>query len=369
MPTHKLYGGSNADIWVNCAGSTFLSTQVPRRPTGQAAIDGTAQHAVMEQLINDSKLEPEAFLGSTILTVQITPEHVAAVKVALEEYLTILDTFPDDATVLTECSVDLNDEAGGTMDVGIVHGTRGATIDVKFGQMEVDVDGFQGIFYGVCATKTEPSFVGIETLDNYIIQPAYDPATLKTSYPRSFLDTMERTFLNAIAVSKSNDPVFTEGDWCTWCPGKIVCPLKTQGLDTLTRPDHTLMDLDKLGELLLKFKAWESWADDAKERLQLEIEHGRMVKDWKLVQKRAIRQWKSEAEAIVEFRRAKVTDDVFMPRKLVTPAVAEKGMLSKAKVKDLASAVSSGNTIAPMTDPRTSVLPTAALAAAMKRVK
>lgn len=369
MPTtHKIYGGSNADIWVYCAGSTYLNTQVPPRPAGAAALEGSAQHAVMEQLLNDGNLEPPHFLGSTILGVTLTAEHINAIDIALEEYMAIVDTFPEDAKLFSERSVDLSLESGGTMDAGIVHGTRAAVIDFKFGQIEVDSEGLQGLFYGVCARKSEPAFANITQLDVYVIQPAYDPATVKTSYPDSFLDTMERTFQNAIAVSKTSNAPFTEGDHCTWCSAKLVCPAKIRGLETLTQPNH-ILDLDELGERLLKLDAWVKWASEAKERVQLELEHGRPNKHWKLVQKRAIRQWKDEAKAIVEFRKAKVDDDTFMPRKLVSPAAAEKGLLPKKAVAELASPVSSGNTIAPMTDKRPPVLPTAALAAAVNRIK
>lgn len=369
MPTtHKLYGGSNSDRWLNCPGSTWLSTQVPRRPAGQAALEGTAQHAVMEQLLNDGKLEPAHFLGSTILGVTLTPEHISAIDVALDAYAAILDDYPEDAKLFAERAVDLSDEAGGTLDAGIVHGKRGAVIDFKFGQIEVGADGEQGLFYGICARKSEPAFARIEQLDVHIIQPAYDPATVSVSYPGAYLDKAERDILNAIAVSKQPNPIFTEGDWCTWCPGKLVCPAKVQGLDTLTQPNH-ILDLDELGERLLKIRGWEKWAKEAEERIQLEIENGRQVKDWKLVQKRGVRKWKDEAATVMAFRKAKLDDDTFMPRELVSPAQAEKGLLSKKVVGELAASVSSGNTIAPISDKRPPVLPTAALAAALNRVK
>jgi hypothetical protein len=368
MVAHKVYGGSNSDRWSQCPGSPYLSTQVPPRPAGQAAIEGTAQHAVMEQLLNDGKLEPLHFLGSTILGVTLTQEHINAIDIALEAYMEIVDEFPEDAKLFAERGVDLTDEAGGTMDAGIVHGRRGAVIDFKFGQIEVEADGTQGLFYGVCARKTEPAFASIQQLDVYIIQPAYDPATVKISYPGEFLDTAERNFLNAIAVSKAPNPSFVEGEWCTWCPAKLVCPSKLQGLQTLTTANH-ILDLDELGGQVAKLQDWIKWAEEARERIQLELEHGRPNKYFKLVQKRAIRGWKSEANAIAQFRKAKIDDDVFMPRKMISPAAAEKGMLPKKVVADLAVAVSSGNTIAPHADKRPPVLPTAALAAAVNRVK
>lgn len=370
MPTiHKLYGGSNADIWGNCTGSTYLSTQVPPRPAGQAAADGTAQHAVMEQLLLDDQLTPESFLGSTMLGVTLTADMIAAVSVALEEYMNILEDFPDDVKIFAERGVDLSDEAGGTADSLIIAGKRGAVVDFKFGMIEVEPDGMQGLFYGVCARKSEPLFANIEQLDNYIIQPAWDPATVKVSYPSSVLDRAERTFLNAIATSKKNEQIYTEGEWCTWCPGKLVCPPKLKGLDTLTRPEH-ILNLDELGARALKLREWIKWGEEAEARIFHELENGRRVKDWKLVQKRGRRFWKDEAKTVVEFELAKVDVEAYAPRVVVSPPEAEKlKLLGKPKVKELAEMRSSGNTIAPMSDPRPPVLPTAALAAALNRVK
>ena len=42
MPTiHHRYGGSNANIWLNCAAAPGLIAKVPRRPAGAAAEHGT----------------------------------------------------------------------------------------------------------------------------------------------------------------------------------------------------------------------------------------------------------------------------------------------------------------------------------------
>jgi len=373
MPTiHKVYGGSNSERWKHCAGYASLSAQVPRRPTSEAAQKGTAQHAVMEQLLNDSSLDPDRFLDATVLGVTLEKEHIAEISIALESYDYILEQYPEDAVLFSERMVDLTDEAGGTCDAGIAAGEIGAIIDFKFGQMEVDVTDAQGLFYGICARKTEPAFAKVKQLDVWIIQPAFEPAHVKTSYPEHLLDLEETNFLAAIKASQMPNPVYIEGEWCDkgmGCEAKLACPAKLQRLETLTQPNHVL-DLDDLGAMLKKFKSWKKWMEEAEERLLYELEHGRKNPHWKLVDKRATRQWKSEAKAITAFRKAKVDDDTFMPRSLVSPAQAEKEkLLSKKIVEDLAHPVSSGHTIAPHEDKRPAVIPVAAIAAARKNIK
>lgn len=365
---HKLYGGSNSERWKYCAGYPYLSTQVPKKPTTPAAEKGTAQHAVMEQLLNDASLNPDDFTGTTVLGVEMTKDHVAEIGVALDSYQHILDQYPEDATLFSEQFVDLTDEAGGTMDAGIAKDGIGAVIDFKFGQHEVDVADAQGLFYGICARRTEPAFANIKQLDVWVIQPAFDPAHVKTSYPEHVLNVEEKNFLIAIKVSKSPNPIYTEGEWCEWCECKLVCPSKLGRLSTLTTPNH-IMDLDDLGEMLMKIREWDKWRDEATDRLFHELQHGRTNKFFKLVEKRAIRQWTDNAKAIRAFRKAKIDDDTFMPRELISPAQAEKGLLTKKVVADLAKPVSSGLTIAPMSDKRPPVLPTEALKAALRQIK
>lgn len=367
---HVLYGGSNAERWLPCAGYASLSKLVPRKPVGQAAIDGTAQHKCMEMMLEDPDLEPKKFLGTTVLGVEITQEHVFALEVALEAYCEIVDSYPEDATIFSEKFVGLrgvdDEEIGGTMDAGIVCGDKGAIIDFKFGQIEKGADGSQNLFYGVCARKSIPAFAGVKELASYIIQPAYDPAIDKIVYTDAILDRFEQTMRNAISASQAPNPHYTEGEWCGWCEGKLACPAKLQRLNTLTAPNHVL-DLAELGKLRLKLKEWEKWADDADERIQHELEHGVPVPGWKLVAKRAIRQWTDEAAAVLKFKNLKIPVSSYMITKLISPAQAEK-ILPKNEVAKLANPVSSGNTIAPEGDKRPAVLAPAALGQALKRL-
>lgn len=368
---HVERGGSNAHLWINCAGYISLARQVPRRPVGVAAIEGTAQHTCMEMLLNNPDLTPDKFLGTTVSGVMITQEHVNAIQVALDAYMDIVESFPEDATLFSEKFVGLrgldDPEYGGTMDAGVVHGKRGAMIDFKFGQMEVDSSGEQNLFYGVCARNSIAAFKGVEEFESYIIQPAYDPAIDKTIYPAMTLDRFEQTVRAAIRLGEAPNPAFVEGEWCgNFCHCKLACPAKLQRLDTLTAPNHVL-DLAEVGRLRLKLKEWEKWADEADERIQHELEHGVPVPGWKLVAKRAIRQWVDEAAAIAKFKSLKIPSTTYLVTKLLSPAQAEK-VLPKAEVTKLANPVSSGNTIAPIDDKRPSVLPPAALGQALKRL-
>ena len=92
------------------------------------------------------------------------------------------------------------------------------------------------------------------------------------------------------------------------------------------------------------------------------------VPGWKLVNKRAVRVWKSEPEAILAMKRLNISPDKFMITSLISPAKAEE-LIKKKTVDELTNKVSSGTTIAPADDKRPAVLPVAAVAAQLKRMK
>jgi hypothetical protein len=369
MPTrHSVYGGSNASMWLNCPGGVALRAITPRRPTSRAAEEGTAQHEIMDMLLKDPDLQPEKFLGSTVLGIVITKEHIANVKIALEAYLEIEDSFPKATLIQSEREVELNEEAFGTADGIIVEGERAALFDFKFGQGAVDADAEQMWVYAVYAMKSVPQFAKVQQVELYIIQPAFDPAIDKIVVPRQALETFEQTIYAAIKVSKSPNPPFVEGEHCGWCHAKLACPAKLQRMPTLTAPNHVL-DLDELSKMLAKFEEWKDWIKEGKERLQLEIEQGgRKDELWLLTPKRATRHWKNEAEAILAFKEAGVAEDDYAPRTIVTPAVAEKGLLPKPQVGKLAVPISSGNNIALRSSGKKEVLSMAALAENLKKL-
>jgi hypothetical protein len=370
---HVRYGGSSASMWKNCAGWAGLVAQLPKRPVGRAAHEGTAQHACMERLLKDPDLTPEKFFGTKISTeggpIEITVAHVDAIGVALQAYEDILDTFGEDAVVMAEKFVSTgNEDEGGSLDAAITDRKRAAIIDFKFGQMEVGAESDQGFWYAACARHEMPDLFGkVVEWENYIIQPAYDPAVDVVKFPVGVLDRFEQEARTAIDMSKGINPHYVEGDWCTWCDGKLACPAKVGRLKTLTAPNH-IMDLQELGRQWSILKGWDKWREEAEQRLLHELEHGHQNQHVKLVNKRAVRQWTVEAAAVKKFKSRKVAQDRYMVTKLISPAQAEEQrLLTKAEVKELANPVSSGHTIALMSSKAPAVMPTGALKEALKR--
>ena len=339
---------------MNCPGSTSLIQQVPRRPPGLAALTGTAQHRCMELLLANPDLKPESFLNAVIEGIELEQEDVDAIGLALEAYEALAEAYPD-ASIYSERRVDLTEEAWGTADVLFLQPDHLVCADFKFGQGVVDAkDNEQGLFYAAAARRTlkcDP-----KTIEVVIIQPAMDPAMDRHMYTKTELDRFELSCLAALKAAAEPMPRYVEGDWCKWCTAKLVCPPKTQRLDTLTAPNH-ILDLDELGERVGKIRSWLKWLEEAEERLHHEMENGTAIKGWKLVAKRAVRQWRSEPEAAAALD---LPENKLYIRKIISPAQAEK-LVDKKVVAELSSPVSSGTTIAPAGDKRPAVLSTVAL--------
>lgn len=370
---HAEYGGSNAERWLNCHGSTSLLRQVPRRPSNVDADRGTALHHAAERILTEQGLEPEQFLGVKINDVVLEQADIEDLRIAVDAADEIIGTYGEKADIRTETFVTFLEKggkilSGGSFDLGIADGKRGAIVDFKFGSGIVEAASDQNLFYAIAARKALPAFKGVEEWDCYIVQPAMDPAIDKVTYPNSALDRREQEQLTAIKLGEAPMPAYVEGEWCKYCDAKLVCPAKTQRLATLTAPNH-IMDLDELGAQLLKLKSWDPWRKEAEERLHHEMSHGVEVKDWILTMKRAIRLWKDEAATILRFKQKKVSEDKYMVRTLVTPAQAEKQkLLSKADVDELANPVSSGTTIAPAESGKKPVLSPTAMGNALKAI-
>ena len=361
---HAIFGGSTASRWLSCAASTSLLNEMPRRPAGIAAEEGTAQHYCLDVLLRDASKMPQDFLGATINGIKITEFHVAQMEIALAAYEELSQDF--EGNIKSEHRVTITDDVWGTADILLFNKDHLVVADFKFGTqgiIEAEMND-QALFYAVAARKTLR--IDPKTVELVIIQPAMDPAIDRHTVPSSVLDAFEESVYAAVKAAKAPHPRPTEGEWCKWCDAKLICPAKLGALQTLTLPNHALK-LDDVGALLLKIKGLEDWAAQAEERIHHELENGVPVKGWKLVNRRAVRQWKSEEKAIAAFRKARLKSSEYQITKLVSPSQAEK-LIDKKIIATLADPVSSGTTIAPFEDKRPAVIPPMALGRALNKL-
>jgi hypothetical protein len=115
------------------------------------------------------------------------------------------------------------------------------------------------------------------------------------------------------------------------------------------------MPVDQIGYYLEQVPMIEQFISELTTLARTLIEAGHTVPGWKLVKKRATRQWADEGRA------SKFMEDngiIAHNLKIKSPAAVEKE-LKKAKIpfaEGLVVAVSSGSTLAPASDPRPDVV-------------
>ena len=154
------------------------------------------------------------------------------------------------------------------------------------------------------------------------------------------------------------EPRFATGDHCRWCAAKPVCPLLTGAVDRAVKANLKNVDVGQLAQMLEQAPLIEEYLASVRALALLMLEEGQRVPGFKMVQKRATRQWIDASEAKAALSRLGLDDTELTETKLVSPAQAEKA-LKKRKLElpdDLVVAVSSGTTLAPESDPRPPVL-------------
>jgi hypothetical protein len=148
------------------------------------------------------------------------------------------------------------------------------------------------------------------------------------------------------------------GDHCRWCAAKSVCPLVTGAVERADRAALKMVNVDDLAAALDKIETLEGWIKDAREMAQTLLENGVDVPGYKLVAKRATRQWVDEDVALTALTEAGLNASDALLTELRSPAQIEK-MLKKHKIdmpEGIVVSVSTGNTLASADDPRPAVL-------------
>jgi len=236
---------------------------------------------------------------------------------------------------------------------------RAIVLDWKFGDgVPVPAEeNMQGMFYAAAAMRTkgcEWIFDGVDEVEIIIVQP---PSIKRWTTTVKRIKAFETDLVRAVKASKFADAPIKTGSHCRWCSAKPLCPKMTGAVDRAVKASLTEINAEQLSHYLTQADMLEDWITDLRKLAHDMLENDVKVPGYKLVAKRATRQWVDEAKAASALRDALAEDDVYT-KKIVTPAQAEK-LLKKVKQElpaELVVSVSSGSTLAPESDPRPAVL-------------
>jgi hypothetical protein len=361
MKHSKVVGGSTAKRVINCPGSVALVAKMPPQPTSKYMAEGTALHTAIDLFLNNDDASTSTLLGKTIEGVTLDEDHIDKLKMALRLMDEIDPTNAMDFN--TEQRVDfgslLPGVFGSTDLIGRI-GKRAIVLDWKFGDgVIVDAEeNEQLMFYAAAAMRTPESkwaFEGAEEIECVIIQP---PASRRWVTTPKRIKQFEKELVHAVKLSEYDDAPLRTGDHCRFCTAKPICPQMTGAVDRALATQIDNLDAPTISAYLKNADMLEGWITSLRALALQMLESGAQLPDYKLVAKRAIRSWSDEDKAKVALFALGLEESEVMETSIMSPAKVEK-VLKKRKIAlpaDVVVAISSGNTLASVDDPRPEVL-------------
>jgi hypothetical protein len=305
---------------------------------------------------------PESFIGARyndqVLTQELIDEKI---KPAMEA----LDAIDPDQTMEYEVETrvgfgDLLPGVFGSTDLIGRIGSRALVLDWKFGDgvmVEVE-ENPQLMFYAAAAMRTKEAqwaFEGATEIEMVIVQP---PEVRRWVTTPERIAAFELELVQAVKQAMKPDAQLAVGDHCRWCAAKPICPKMTGAVDRALKVQIEALPAAQISNYLKNADMLEDWIKDLRALALQMLESGAKLPEYKLVAKRAIRSWSDEEKAKVALFAYGLTESEVMETAVVSPAKAEKA-LKKRKLglpEDLVVAISSGNTLASVDDPRPEVM-------------
>ncbi len=360
MQHSRIVGGSTAKRVIHCPGSVALVDKMPPKPSSKYADEGTLLHDTIAKLLDYGEgADPRAMIGARYGDVELTEELLEAKLLPALAALDEIDP-KGEMEYAVESRVgfgDLLPDVFGSTDLLGRIGDRAVVLDWKFGDgVAVEVEeNEQLLFYAAAAMRTQETawvFDGASEVELIIVQPPSVKRWL-TSVER--IAEFEAHLYAAVKTALQPDAPLSSGDHCRWCAAKPVCPLMTGAIDRIAKAKIEALPVEQIARYLDQVPMVEAFIKDLQQLAHGLMEEGQPIPGWKLVNKRATRQWTDEQKA------SKFMEDngvIVHELKIKSPAAVEKE-LKKAKIElpaDLVVAVSSGSTLAPESDPRPAVL-------------
>ena len=361
MQHSKIVGGSTAKRVIACPGSVALVAQMPPQVENKYMAEGTALHSAIDYLVNDGDASPYSLLDKNFNGVALSEDHCEKLKSALALLNEVDPT--EEMNFATETRVGFGDLLpgvfGSTDLIGRI-GNRAVVLDWKFGDgVIVDAEeNAQLMFYAAAAMRTQESawvFDGATEVECVIIQP---PMVRRWVTTPERIKQFERELVQAVKKSALPDAQLMVGDHCRFCPAKPVCPNMTGAVERAIAVKIDGLDKNMISSYLKNADLLETWISSLRELALSMMESGAKLPDYKLVAKRAIRQWTDEDKAKVALFALGLEESEVMETSIMSPAKVEKALKKRklALPSDVVVAISSGNTLASEDDPRPEVL-------------
>lgn len=390
---HSIFSPSSSKMWMTCAGSLIPNVLAPNETT-EAAAEGTVAHEMAELWLNSRK-KPRHLIGEikTIsdnhgnkYDIEITGEMLAYVGVYVDEVMHMRgDSF-------VEVRVDLSKylpipNQGGTADFINIYKGHMTVVDLKYGiGIFVDViDNSQLMMYALGAYLKYKKRYDIKTIEIKIVQPRKNNISSVEVTIDELMAFSRKLARRARMAWKENAERVPDVKGCEWCKVISTCSAAASLMDkhvdlysdSVSKADMAAtkkridsgdwgyfdpdgLTLEQMEKIYVRKALFTRFFSSIEKQIYGKLCRGEPSNNFKLVDKLARRSWLNELDAISMLEECGLDEDEFMPRKMISPAEAEKLLLDKGlsrkEAEEVVKAVvvsrSSGVTFAPLTDKR-----------------
>lgn len=393
---HAQFSASQSSQWLNCAGVTGMKALVPKEKSGDAANEGTAAHELLEICLTQG-LDAYEMIDRTV-TINIdeggTKDYIVdedmadAVQVCIDVVQSYLEKYPH-AGMKVEQKVDISEFCGeemfGTVDVRIsVPFDILIVIDYKHGRgVPVYIDGNTQLRYYGIGAAAEDDFE-FEKVELVIVQPrcpqiediqseVLSIAELKSWIPRfkSGRKTAEKAAEEIIKAGKPIKEHLKAGSWCKFCPAQHICPAKYDQMievaqmefseeeELMDLPDPKDLPMDEWQKVLEHGDAVKKYIDAVHSHVHNLMETGLEVPGFKLVSKKSNAKFKDDDETVITKLITAGFDQLEITRTKLETLTKLRKICGKDVIESLTYKPDTGTTLAPESDKRPAVVPSA----------
>jgi len=370
---HSKLGASGSERWMNCAGSVALLKHLDiaeETDEPEYRSEGTSAHGAAAHCLQTGE-ETFEIIDRQFGKHKVTAEMASAVGAYVRNCLGLVEP-GDEVLIETGISApDFHPDFFGTVDFSVVKLLLKMLKirDFKYGiGIAVDAEwNSQLMYYAYGIVRKLLARAPANDLTGWnveigIVQPrafhSAGPIRTWTISVDDLIKWAEETLKPAM-LATALDADLNAGSWCRFCPAKLVCPLQEAlfGAAMQADPKRIVRLTDaSLGRSYQYIAAVKKYIDALQTEVLRRLEAGAKVDGVKLVNKKANRVWKADAE-----NELKVTfgaDVIYTKPTLKSPAeIEELGEDAAAKVKGLAYTPQSGLTVALLSDKRPAVSP------------
>ena len=374
MAGHKQLGGSNDAGWC-CPAQITTVARLPKVPDEpNAARDlGTEVHRLLASF-GLSGADPETVFA--LASPEVDNERAwdqfrkcCEAHDALIEEGWVLDY---EAPAEFGEYIGFGELAGGTADLIGQHGTdpsRALIGDYKTGTHPASMQQLKRYSLALLADKQ------VQSVELVLIQPSVESEETfwmrREVVTREALEELANSMRNHAFEATGADPKFVAGEHCKWCPARGACRAHGEYIFPMIsaalvdeEPDPKLLTDYQTTQLILHKQQINEFIKAAEQHMRGRLIDGAINPKLKLVRGISRRRWSDENAAQKRLIEIGIDVDSVAPRKLVSPAQAEKlgdadsRALAKSVVAQLSESPVGSIDLAPIEDRRKAVDPT-----------